>query len=69
MFPRAFAAGSLYRITDEALLAETTWYDQSSFLWVFSLLFKELVFYFYLPIVEIQMFILMSILLPKEMSL
>ena len=35
-----------YRVTDEALLAETTLYDPSSFLLMFSLLLKELVFYF-----------------------
>ena len=38
-----------YRVTDEALLAETTSYDPSSFLWMFSLLLKELIFYFYFP--------------------
>ena len=37
-----------YRVTDEALLAETTQYDPSSFLWMFSLLLKELIFDFYL---------------------
>ena len=31
-----------YRVTDEVLLAETV-------LWMFSLLLKELIFYFYLP--------------------
>ena len=36
-----------YRVTDEALLAETTKYDPSSFLWMFSLLLKELIFYFH----------------------
>ena len=36
-----------YRVTDEALLAETTQYDPSSFLWMFSLLLKKLIFYFY----------------------
>ena len=35
-----------YRVTDEALLAEITQYDPSSFLLLFSLLFKELIFYF-----------------------
>ena len=33
-----------YRVTDEALLAETTWYDPPSFLWMFSLLLKGLIF-------------------------
>ena len=37
-----------YRVTDEALLAETTWYDPSSFLWMFLLLLKELIRDFYL---------------------
>ena len=37
-----------YRVTDEALLAETTQYYPSSFLWMFSLLLKELIFEFYL---------------------
>ena len=32
-----------YRVTDEALLAETTLYDPSSFLWTFSLLLKDLI--------------------------
>ena len=32
-----------YRVTDEALLAETTWYDPPSFLWMFSLLLKDLI--------------------------
>ena len=36
-----------YRVTDEVLLAETTQYDPSSFLWMFSLLLKELIFGFY----------------------
>ena len=36
-----------YRVSDEALLAETTQYDLSSFLWMFSLLLKELMFEFY----------------------
>ena len=31
-----------YRVTDEALLAETMWHDPSSFLWIFSLFLKEL---------------------------
>ena len=33
-----------YRVTDEALLAETTKYDPSPFLWMFSLLLKERIF-------------------------
>ena len=36
-----------YRVTDEALLAETTWYDPPSFLWMFSLLLKDLISDFY----------------------
>ena len=32
-----------YRVTDEALLAETTLYDPLSFLWMFSLLLKDLI--------------------------
>ena len=36
-----------YRVTDEALLAETTWYDPPSFLWMFSLLLKDLIYGFY----------------------
>ena len=36
-------------VTDETLLAGTMWYDPSSFLWMFSLLLKELIFDFYLP--------------------
>ena len=43
-----FSLPGHYRVTDEALLAETTKYDQSSFLWMFSLLLKELIFDFYL---------------------
>ena len=35
-----------YRVTDEALLAETTEYGPSSFSWMFSLLLKELFFIF-----------------------
>ena len=35
-----------YRVTEEALLAETTYYDPSYFSWMFSLLLKELVFDF-----------------------
>ena len=31
-------------VTDEALLAETTFYDPSSFLWMFSLLLNGLIF-------------------------
>ena len=31
MFPLAFVAGG-YRVTGEALLAETAWYDPPSFL-------------------------------------
>ena len=38
-----------YRVTDEASLAETTWYDPSSFLRMFSLRLKVFIFYFYLP--------------------
>ena len=34
-----------YRVTDEALLAETTQYDPSFLLWMFSLLLKELNFW------------------------
>ena len=32
-----------YRVTDEALLAETTYNDPPSFLWMFSLLLKDLI--------------------------
>ena len=32
-----------YRVTDEALLAETTKFDPPSFLWMFSLLLKDLI--------------------------
>ena len=32
-----------YRVTDEALIAETTQYDPSSFLRMFSLLLKDLI--------------------------
>ena len=39
-----------YRVTDEALLAETTYYDQPSLLWIFSLLLKDLISDFYLII-------------------
>ena len=35
-----------YRVTDEALLAETTYYDPFPFLWLFSLLLKELILWF-----------------------
>ena len=35
-----------YTVTGEDLLAETTYHDSSSFLWMFSLLLKELIFYF-----------------------
>ena len=35
-----------YRVTDEALLAETTYYYPSSFLWMFSLLLKGTHFLF-----------------------
>ena len=35
-------------VTDEALLAETTYYDSPSFLWMFSLLLKNLISDFYL---------------------
>ena len=43
-----------YRVTDEALLAETTYYDPPSFLWMFSLLLKDLIsdFYFCSPALE-----------------
>ena len=37
-----------YRVTDEAFLAETTYYDPSSFWWIFSLLLKDLISDFYL---------------------
>ena len=39
-----------YRVTDEALLAETTQFDPPSFLWMFSLLLKDLIsdFIFYI---------------------
>ena len=30
-----------YRVTDEALLAETTWYDLPPFLWMFLLLLQD----------------------------
>ena len=36
-----------YRITDEALLTETTLYYPSAFLWMFPLLLNELIVYFY----------------------
>ena len=39
-----------YRVTDEALLAETTWYDPPPFLWMFSLLLKDLISDFYFPV-------------------
>ena len=42
-----------YRVTDEALLAETTLSDPSSFLWMFSLLLKEFIFEFYLPSLQL----------------
>ena len=32
-----------YRVTDEALLAETTFYDPPTFLWMFSSLLKDLI--------------------------
>ena len=38
-----FSLPDHYRVTDEALLAETAWYDPSSFLWMFSVLLKELI--------------------------
>ena len=34
-----------HRITADALLAETTHYDPYSFLWLFSLLLKEVIFF------------------------
>ena len=49
MFPLAFVAGSL-QVTDEALLADTTSYDPSSLVWMFSLLLKELNFDFDIPL-------------------
>ena len=36
-----------YRVTDEALLAKTTQYDPTSFLWMFSLFLKDLISDFY----------------------
>ena len=45
-----------YRVTDEALLAETTQYNPSSFFWMFSLLLKELIFYFYLPSLQLVLY-------------
>ena len=36
-----------YRVIDEALLAETTYFDPPSFLWMFSLLLKDLISDFY----------------------
>ena len=44
MFPLAFVVGH-YRVTDDALLAETTQYDPSSF---FMNVFIALIFDFYL---------------------
>ena len=41
------------RVTDEALLAKTTWYDPPSFLWMFSLLLKDLIFDFYLVLIRL----------------
>ena len=41
-----FSLPGHYSDTGEALLAETTYYDPSSFLWMFSLLLKELIFLF-----------------------
>ena len=38
-----------YRVTDEALLAETTYYDPFSFLRMSSLRLKDLISDFYLP--------------------
>ena len=38
-----------YRVTDEALLAETTSYDPASFLWMLSLLLKDIISDFYWP--------------------
>ena len=35
-----------YRVTDEGLLAQITYYDPFSFLWMFSLLLKERIFDF-----------------------
>ena len=49
MFPLAFVAGWL-QVTDEALSAETTWYDPPSFLWMFTLLLKDLISDFYFPV-------------------
>ena len=39
--------------TDEALLAETTQYDPPSFLWMFSLLLKDLISDFYLTSLQL----------------
>ena len=36
-----------YKVTGEALFAETTWYDPPSFLLMFSLLLKDLISDFY----------------------
>ena len=46
---------SNYRVTDEALLAETTWYDPPSFLWMFSLLLKDLISDFYLTSLQLML--------------
>ena len=52
----------LYRISSETageilsrpcIWIRTTQYDPSSFLWMFSLLLKELIFYFYLPSLQL----------------
>ena len=42
-----------YRVTDEALLAETAWYDPPSSLRMFSLLLKDLISDFYLTHISI----------------
>ena len=44
---------SHYRVTDEALLAETTEFDPVSVLWMFSLLLKKPIFDFYWPSLQL----------------
>ena len=51
MFPLALPSDC--RVTDEALLAETTWYDPPSFLCMFSLLLKDLISNFYLTSLQL----------------
>ena len=52
-----------YRITDEALLAETTYYDPFPVLWMFSLLLKELILFLFALLFVYVFFRLLSILI------